>query len=70
MRALKGWDITPSGIEKYVVFAHYKNILGQVVYKFLGEFHTSLEESGRDVVIFRLKSKKISLKKYWVLNER
>ena len=61
MRALKGWDITPSGIEKYVVFAHYKNILGQVVYKFLGEFHTSLAESGRDEVIFRLISKKVFL---------
>ena len=62
MRSLKGWDITPSGIEKYIVFAHYKNILGQVVYKFLGEFHTSLEESGRNQVIFRLKNKRVSLK--------
>ena len=61
MRALKGWDITPSGIEKYIVFAHYKNILGQVVYKFLGEFHTSLAESGREEVIFRLISKKVLL---------
>ena len=61
MRALKGWDITPSGLEKYIVFAHYKNILGQVVYKFLGEFHTSLAESGSDEVIFKLISKKVFL---------
>lgn len=61
MRSLKGWDITPAGIDKFVVFAHYKNILGQVVYKFLGEFHTSLAESGRDEVNFRLISKKVKL---------
>ena len=47
--------------ENRIVFAHYKNILGQVVYKFLGEFHTSLAESGRDKVIFRLISKKVFL---------
>ena len=28
-----------------VVFAHYKNLLGQTVYKFLGEFKVSSEES-------------------------
>ncbi len=31
---------------EWIVFAHYKDLLGQIVYKFLGEFHTLLEESG------------------------
>ena len=27
--------------EEMIVFAHYKDLLGQIVYKFLGEFHKS-----------------------------
>ena len=61
MRSLTGRDLSGSKIDKYVVFAHYKNILGQVVYKFLGEFHTSLLESGRNQVTFRLINKKVKL---------
>ena len=61
MRSLVGKDLSGSKIDKYIVFAHYKNILGQVVYKFLGEFHTSLEHSGKDKVVFLLKKKKIKL---------
>ena len=61
MRSLVGKDLSGSKIDEYIVFAHYKNILGQVVYKFLGEFHTSLEHSGKDKVVFLLKKKKIKL---------
>ena len=61
MRSLTGRDLSGSKIDKYVVFAHYKNILGQVVYKFLGEFHTSLEHSDKDKVVFLLNKKKIEL---------
>ena len=35
--------------ETCVVFAHYKNLLGQTVYKFLGEFKVSSEELLEDV---------------------
>ena len=33
--------------ETVIVFAHYKDLLGQIVYKFLGEFHSSKEESNK-----------------------
>lgn len=41
-----------------IVFAHNKDHLGQIVYKFLGEFHLSLEESStHQHVLFRKKTK-------------
>ena len=41
-----------------IVFAHNKDHLGQIVYKFLGEFHLSLEESNaHQHVLFRKKTK-------------
>ena len=49
------WD--PHELE-WIVFAHYKDLLGQVVYKFLGEFHLSLEKSSNfKWVVIRKKSK-------------
>ena len=43
---------------EWMVFAHYKDLLGQIVYKFLGEFHTSLEESNNyQLVLIRKKTK-------------
>ena len=43
---------------EWIVFAHYKDLLGQVVYKFLGEFHLSLEKSNNfKWVCIRKKSK-------------
>ena len=43
---------------EYTVFAHYKDLLGQIVYKFLGEFHTLLEESDNyQHVLIRKKTK-------------
>jgi len=41
-----------------LVFAHYKDHLGQIVYKFLGEFHSSLEGSTpHQRVLIRRKTK-------------
>ena len=45
-----------------MVFARYKNLLGQIVYKFLGEFHTSLEESDNYQLALIRKKTKIYLK--------
>ncbi len=43
---------------EWIVFAHYKDLLGQIVYKFLGEFHTLLEESDNyQHVLIRKKTK-------------
>ena len=43
---------------EWIVFAHYKDLLGQIVYKFLGEFHTLLEESDNyQNVLIRKKTK-------------
>ncbi len=63
MKNLKGLDITPD-FNKYVVFAHYQNILGRIIYKFLGEFHTSVKESSSSIVIFRRQHKKICLNEF------
>ncbi len=48
-------------ITKNIVFAHYKNLLGKVVYKFLGEFHTSLEDSNSQQVVYKLTSRRVEL---------
>ena len=47
--------------EIMIVFAHYKDLLGQIVYKFLGEFHSSKEESNKYKWIFNRKKTKIYL---------
>ena len=47
---------------EWMVFAHYKDLLGQIVYKFLGEFHTSLEESDNYQLALIRKKTKIYLK--------
>ena len=44
---------------EWIVFAHYKDLLGQVVYKFLGEFHLSLEKSSNFKWVFIIKKSKI-----------
>ena len=44
--------------KEWIVFGHYKNLLGQIIYKFLGEYHLSLEESDNlKHVLYRKKSK-------------
>ena len=47
---------------EWMVFAHYKDLLGQIVYKFLGEFHTLLEESDNYQLVLVRKKTKIYLK--------
>ena len=47
--------------ETCVVFAHYKNLLGQTVYKFLGEFKVSSEESDEFSTIYNRTRKKVYL---------
>ena len=49
---------------EWIVFAHYKDLLGQVVYKFLGEFHTSFEESDNYQHTFIRKKTKIYFKDF------
>ena len=50
--------------EEMIVFAHYKDLLGQIVYKFLGEFHSSRNLSTDFKRVFERKETKINLVKY------
>jgi len=47
---------------EWFVFAHYKDLLGQIVYKFLGEFHTSMEETSVYQLVLTRKKTRIHLK--------
>ena len=49
---------------EYTVFAHYKDLLGQIVYKFLGEFYSSLEETDDYQFVFIRKKTKIYFKEF------
>ena len=49
---------------EWLVFAHYKDFLGQTVYKFLGEFHSSRELSTDYSRAFLRKFTKINLSDY------
>ena len=52
------------GKYEWIVFARYKNFLGQIVYKYLGEFHSSKELSTEhNLVLLRTKTL-IDLKEY------
>lgn len=45
------------GEYQWIVFAHNKDFLGQIIYKFLGEFHSSKESSTKTChVLFRKKT--------------
>ena len=52
------------GHTESIVFAHYKNLFGQIVYKFLGEFHTSIKESTNYKWVYIRKQTKIYLNEY------
>jgi len=52
------------GEVEWMVFAHYKDLLGQIVYKFLGEFHASLQESTNYKHVFIRKQSKIYLRNF------
>ena len=47
-----------------MVFAHYKDLLGQIVYKFLGEFYSSFEETDDYQFVFIRKKTKIYFKDF------
>ena len=47
---------------EWIVFAHYKDLLGQIVYKFLGEFYSSFEETDDYQFVFIRKKTKIYFK--------
>ena len=49
---------------EWLVFAHYRDFLGQIVYKFLGEFHSSRELSTEFCHVFLRKKTKINLREY------
>ena len=51
-------------IDEWFVFAHYKDFLGQTVYKFLGEFHSSRELSTDFCRVFLRKATKINLEDF------
>lgn len=54
--------------QETIVFAHYKNIFGQVVYKYLGLYILSLTETNKMQWVFdRIKSK-VKLADFWVKN--
>ena len=71
---------TPELLERAIVFAHQKNLLGQVVYRFMGVFEPSLECSADKVfkdgkttdtkseknVYHRVKEKELDLSQYHI----
>ena len=61
MKKKRGTKIGPRETTEFLVFAHYKDLLGQIVYKFLGEFHASLEESTDHRHVFIRKGSRINL---------
>ena len=57
----KLWEI---GDHEWLVFAHSKDFLGRIIYKFIGEFHSSKEQSSLFSHIFFRKKTKIKLEEY------
>ena len=51
-------------LERVLVFAHNKNILGQTMYKFMGKFKYSKVKSTNNKKIFIRYKTKINLDKY------
>jgi len=49
-----------------VVFAHYKNIFGQVVYKFLGLYQISLKKSNKKQWVFDRLKTRVNLASLWI----
>ena len=56
--------LRPRRKREYTVFAHYKDLLGQIVYKFLGEFYSSFEETDDYQFVFIRKKTKIYFKDF------
>ena len=54
-------NITGDKIVEFLVFAHYKDFLGQIVYKFLGEFHSSRDRSTEHCHVYIRKNTRVNL---------
>ena len=50
--------------DEMFVFAHYKDLLGQIVYKFLGEFHKSKKKTDDYKWVFERRKTKIQLNQF------
>jgi hypothetical protein len=64
MKKKDGSKIGLQGAAEWMVFAHYKDLLGQIVYKFLGEFHASLQKSTNYKHVLIRKQSKIYLRNF------
>ena len=69
MKNKVGLTLSDPKEKEWIVFAHYRDLLGQIVYKFLGEFHLSLEESDNSQYIFNRKKSKIYFDNLQVIND-
>ena len=59
-------DLDQEEDENRIVFAHYKNILGQAVYKFYGEYKVDWTKTNTDKHVFKRVNKVIHLADYQV----
>ena len=53
----------PSNVKR-IVFAHYKNIFGQTVYKFYGKYEVDWDKTNEYFQTFKRVTKEVDLKKY------
>ena len=59
MKNRVGLTLSDPEKKEWIVFAHYRNLLDQTIYKFLGEFHLSLDNSDNFKYVFNRKKSKI-----------
>lgn len=59
---LEDWPLP--GKENRIIFAHYKNILGQTVYKFYGEYKVNWDKTTSDTHVFSRVTSRIDITKY------
>tara|TARA_Y200000002_G_C22597013_1_gene627791 strand:- start:216 stop:1106 length:891 start_codon:yes stop_codon:yes gene_type:complete len=64
--SFKLWDSNKKLNHKMIVFAHYKNILGQTVYKFYGRYETDWKNSNELKQFMNRTDKQINLTEYQI----
>jgi len=57
-------DVILPGDENRIIFAHYKNILGQTVYKFYGEYQVDWDKTVPNKHVFKRVTSRLDLLKY------
>ena len=57
-------DVPLPGKENRIVFGHYKNILGQTVYKFYGEYKVDWDKTVPNSHVFKRVNSRLNLLKY------